>query len=485
MGGDNVRKHIIKTLALVLVFALILSVAAPPKAAAVSELVIIGGVAMTIGLAVAISMIAADSAGMKDAIINAANDGLVQTGEIMESLLRHYQTARNFRLVNMLALFQAGTKVLQNGAIALGKDLSDFLTGFFDWAWSVEGGNLVASAPHEIRDLIDPASIGFNIGTNKKILYGQGELSVPLQDPTYRYVSAVPYVIYNYSSRYDRSRFTFISESPTTVYRIKIADGSTTTISVNSSTTRTVNGVSYTYYYGGSDAYANYPMGDIWGQSSFDRSSAFNAAYVYFHGYEYREPVSGSYEDPDTNVLQLPAEGAIDTNILNIPDQLVLPAPVSGTASADKYVEAVRDAIYTGAGSLEYTDANDIAGTATLEMTGAATVDQTASAAGSLDGAVDAGVEIGSPTLDNYSIDLRDFFPFCIPFDIYDMLNLLSGSREAPVVRWRFYVPSVVDTEIEIDLSPFDPVAQVLRTVELLAFALALAFGTKKLLMGS
>lgn len=472
------RKQIIKTLALVLVFALILSAAAPPKAAAVSELVIIGGIAMTIGLAVAISLIAADSAGMKDAIINAANDGLVQTGEIMESLLRQYQTLRNFRLVNMLALFQAGTKVLQNGAIALGKDLSDFLTGFFDWAWSEEGGNLVSFAPVDGYLTANTSNIpGFPYQWGD-VSYSSGVCYPP--NNNYYYDCSSPYALL-YDVRYNQSVVLYFSEGPLDFVTRKVSDNSQVSTSNGSLVNFIFDGNTYSYYVH-NVIYKNHAQVEGFTSISGGVSTQKQAAISFLY---YNSDLSGDISEPDTNVLQLPAEGAIDTNILNIPDQLVLPAPVSGTTSADKYVEAVRDAIYSGAGSLEYTDANDIAGTATLEMTGAATVDQTASAAGSLDGAVDVGEEVGSPTLDNYSIDLRNFFPFCIPFDIYDMLNLLSASRAAPVVRWRFYVPHVVDTIVEIDLSSFDPVAQTLRTIELLAFAVGLAFATKKLLMGS
>lgn len=86
---------------------------------------------------------------------------------------------------------------------------------------------------------------------------------------------------------------------------------------------------------------------------------------------------------------------------------------------------------------------------------------------------------------DDFSLPLSDFFPFCIPFDIYAMLHLLDATPEAPRVSWRFYVPNVCDEVIEIDLSSFDTVAQVLRTMEVLAFCVGLGFVTKRLLFGS
>jgi len=81
-----------------------------------------------------------------------------------------------------------------------------------------------------------------------------------------------------------------------------------------------------------------------------------------------------------------------------------------------------------------------------------------------------------------FTYDVKEIFPFCIPFDIYDMFNLLVSGREAPHFEYRFYVPGVVDYTMEFDFAMFEPLADVMRKMELLAFCIGLAFVTKSLI---
>lgn len=74
---------------------------------------------------------------------------------------------------------------------------------------------------------------------------------------------------------------------------------------------------------------------------------------------------------------------------------------------------------------------------------------------------------------------LESVFPFCIPFDIYAFFECLAAEPEAPSFTWRFYIPGICDEEIEIDLAAFDSAARILRTMELLAFIVGLAFVTR------
>lgn len=86
---------------------------------------------------------------------------------------------------------------------------------------------------------------------------------------------------------------------------------------------------------------------------------------------------------------------------------------------------------------------------------------------------------------DDYAVNgLQEIFPFCIPFDLYNFVEALDATPEAPVINWRFYVPGICDETIEIDLSVFDTVAQILRTMELLLFCVGLAFVTRKIIRG-
>lgn len=79
--------------------------------------------------------------------------------------------------------------------------------------------------------------------------------------------------------------------------------------------------------------------------------------------------------------------------------------------------------------------------------------------------------------------DLYLVFPFCLPWDIYELVSLLSSSAEAPVFDLPFKVPvEGGDYTVHIDLSVFDPVAEVARAMELLAVAAGLIFLTKKMI---
>lgn len=80
--------------------------------------------------------------------------------------------------------------------------------------------------------------------------------------------------------------------------------------------------------------------------------------------------------------------------------------------------------------------------------------------------------------------DWKSIFPFCVPFDLIEFLGVLNAEPEAPVIRWRFYVPRIVDYDIVIDLSVFDGVAQIMRTMELLAFCVGLILLTRNIIRG-
>lgn len=89
-----------------------------------------------------------------------------------------------------------------------------------------------------------------------------------------------------------------------------------------------------------------------------------------------------------------------------------------------------------------------------------------------------AGTYSGQP------LELKDIFPFCIPFDLYDMVTGLQAARCAPHFEWELAVPNVINYTFEIDFSSFDTVATLLRTLELLAFCVGLAFVTRSIIRG-
>ena len=87
-----------------------------------------------------------------------------------------------------------------------------------------------------------------------------------------------------------------------------------------------------------------------------------------------------------------------------------------------------------------------------------------------------------SAELDTYTIGLRDFFPFCIPFDIYDMLNAFRADPVTP--RWdlEFDFGELGTFPFTVDFAPWDELAQIVRTFEVVLFCVGLAAASKKLL---
>ena len=83
-----------------------------------------------------------------------------------------------------------------------------------------------------------------------------------------------------------------------------------------------------------------------------------------------------------------------------------------------------------------------------------------------------------------FALDLTSFFPFCIPFDLYDFLTCLNADPVAPVINWELSLPGIGTYPITIDLSPFDSVAQLLRRLQLLLFIIGLAVKTRDLIKG-
>ena len=83
-----------------------------------------------------------------------------------------------------------------------------------------------------------------------------------------------------------------------------------------------------------------------------------------------------------------------------------------------------------------------------------------------------------------FALDLKSFFPFCIPFDLYDFFSCLNADPVAPVIDWAIPLPGGSSYPVSIDLSAFDSVAKILRTMELLLFCVGLAFKTRDLIRG-
>lgn len=82
------------------------------------------------------------------------------------------------------------------------------------------------------------------------------------------------------------------------------------------------------------------------------------------------------------------------------------------------------------------------------------------------------------------SPDLTTIFPFCIPFDLARVLNLLAADPVIPKYHVRWEVPYFAEPiEFDIDLTPLDGVMAVARTMETLAFVVGLAISTRQVFL--
>lgn len=79
--------------------------------------------------------------------------------------------------------------------------------------------------------------------------------------------------------------------------------------------------------------------------------------------------------------------------------------------------------------------------------------------------------------------DLRDYFPFCIPFDLVNLLSCFVAEPETPefVIRVSTGFSSA---DQSVSLEVWDNIAGMVRTFELAAFVLALILVTRNLIRG-
>ncbi|MFR9168363.1 MAG: hypothetical protein ACLVKI_06770 [Gordonibacter urolithinfaciens] len=72
-------------------------------------------------------------------------------------------------------------------------------------------------------------------------------------------------------------------------------------------------------------------------------------------------------------------------------------------------------------------------------------------------------------------------FPFCLPWDLVELVKTLSAEPQAPVIDWP--MPSLTGQQnLHVDLSPWSPVAAVLRAGELMVAAVGLIWITKTMI---
>lgn len=80
---------------------------------------------------------------------------------------------------------------------------------------------------------------------------------------------------------------------------------------------------------------------------------------------------------------------------------------------------------------------------------------------------------------------LEEFFPFCIPFDVYEFMKILQAEPTAPIIHYPFYNPiTETSLEITIDFSEWESVVILFRYIFDFLFIVGLMLGARKLIGG-
>lgn len=93
-----------------------------------------------------------------------------------------------------------------------------------------------------------------------------------------------------------------------------------------------------------------------------------------------------------------------------------------------------------------------------------------------------------NPVLDlgqNFIMQVPQKFPFSIPWDIAAILSTFNAPAETPVMPVSIHFPGInIDWDFDIDLSDFNNIARLLRALEFVLFAIALALVTRGVIRG-
>lgn len=104
--------------------------------------------------------------------------------------------------------------------------------------------------------------------------------------------------------------------------------------------------------------------------------------------------------------------------------------------------------------------------------------------------ATDAPPAVNTPELNNSLADYKtdgliSLFPFCVPFDLINCIKLMAATGQAPCWEFPFRVPVLgLEDTIKIDLTKWDSVAAVCRSLETLLFVGLLINKTRTLIRG-
>ena len=411
---------------------------------AVGELLVTGGTASAGPVALVVGLMLLGGAGIDIVLTDLADDKGMTKSEYLDSLLHDFSVAAGKAYNEVINELAEGIECTKNGYIIIGESCASAWNRFLNWLF--DSGLVLDSLP---MTSLEGSGMKFYLVTSAHPFPISGDGS-----DFYVNIAGSSSIYMGY---YFANSITLYSDAPFTIDR-----------------------------YRGNSYWLTYDINDLNVSGCYYRSLTIDQSYIDSH-IDTASPVNVNVVSPDVlNSLVVVGDGTISGG------QLV--------GEKDKYV----DGVLGGIGALEGQSVIarpgilDIPGAIDTDLTipfpdyidkllgllntGELTVPVAVEDNGALpsdraDTAVEPVEDMGS-----FTYDIKGLFPFCIPFDIYDMLNLLVAGREAPHFEYRFYVPGIVDYTMEFDFAMFEPLADVLRKMELLAFCVGLAFVTKSLI---
>lgn len=82
-------------------------------------------------------------------------------------------------------------------------------------------------------------------------------------------------------------------------------------------------------------------------------------------------------------------------------------------------------------------------------------------------------------------IDLKKFFPFCIPFDLYNFLVWLNKEPQCPIIELPIVIDMLhINTVLTLDLSDYEALSNILRTFLAVIYTVALMLKTRDIIRG-
>lgn len=178
-----------------------------------------------------------------------------------------------------------------------------------------------------------------------------------------------------------------------------------------------------------------------------------------------------------------------DENTVFFPP-LVGALPGTGSVNIPDYLDAIIDLLNDGATDIPIADpvtgvASPVAVT-DIDLTDTVpaidTVEEQAGVGSTAVVDPDVPLDPDVDTVNSLAFDLREIFPFCIPFDLYNLLTKFVAEPQAPY--WEISIPMPMNLpalEFVIDFSDFESVGVVLRSFEMVLFVASLAVATRSI----